>query len=71
MNQELQGIVKRLREAKEQRGRLKQIATGSGVSYRTIYSIMNIEPPIASAATMDKLAAYFQKADRKAKKEAV
>lgn len=65
MSQELQGIVTRLTEAKTQRGRLKQIAGASGVSYRTIYSLMHDQPPVASAATVDKLTAYFKKADKK------
>lgn len=69
MNQDLQGIVNRLAEAKEQRGRLTQIAAGSGVSYRTIYSLLHAAAPVASAATVDKLLAYFKKADKRAAKE--
>lgn len=65
MDEELQGIVKRLGEAKNQRGRLTRIATDSGVSYRTIYAVMIGSKP--SLGTVEKLSAYFKKADRKAK----
>lgn len=68
MSQELQCIINRLSEAKTQRGRLTQIANGSGVSYRTIYSLMHAASPVASAATVDKLSAYFKKADKRASK---
>lgn len=67
MNQQLNEIVSRLRDAKQHRGRLTQIAAESGVSYRTIYTIMLGCVP--SVTTSDKLAAYFTKLDRKAKKE--
>ena len=71
MTQDLQGIIRRLTQAKTQRGRLTQIAIGSGVSYRTIYSLMHDADPVASAATMDKLSAYFKKIDKKLAREAV
>lgn len=70
MNTELQELVEKLREAKKERGRLSQIAADSGISYRTIYGLLIAEDPVASARTSDKLAAYFKKADRKARAHA-
>lgn len=67
MTYDLQGILNRLNEAKEQRGRLTQIAQASGVSYRTIYGLMHPKEgaPKISAATYDKLAAHFDSVDKK------
>ena len=67
MSMQLSEINQRLAQAKEQHGRLKQIAVASKVSYRTIYSIMKGNTP--SVATSDKLSDFFKAADRKAKKE--
>ena len=68
MNEQLQELLKRLNEAKEQRGRLAMIAAESLVSSRTIYAFMHGKP--ASAKTVDKLTAFFAKLDRsKSKKE--
>lgn len=71
MKEDLQKMVDKLHEAKQQRGRLSQIAADSGVSYRTIYGLMHTESPVASARTFDKLAAYFKKVERRIAKEAV
>lgn len=67
MNEELQGIINRLNEAKQERGRLTRIAADSGISYRTIYAVMIGTKP--SLGTVEKLAAYFKKIDKKLAKE--
>lgn len=69
MNTELQDIIRRLNEAKERRGRLAVIAAESRISTRTIYGLMHDETPKATARTIDKLADYFKKADKKLAKE--
>ena len=69
MNQQLQDIQRRLILAKEQRGRLTQIAKETSISTRTLYSTMKPDAT-PSAATLDSLTAYFKKLDRKFAKEA-
>lgn len=64
---QLKEIAARLLEERKQHGRLTQIASATGISSRTVYSVMSGLP--VSIATADKLAAYFTKLDRKAKKE--
>lgn len=61
MNTELQDILNKLGEAKKTRGRLSMIAADSGLSYRTIYSVMHDNPPTVTARTLDKLTSYFKK----------
>lgn len=67
MTEELQEIIKRLTEAKAERGRLTRIASDSGISYRTIYAILIGATP--SLGTVEKLTAYFKKLDKKLAKE--
>jgi DNA-binding phage protein len=67
MDDELQKIIKRLNEAKEQRGRLTRIASDSGISYRTIYAVMTGAKP--SLGTVEKLTAHFKKVDKKLAKD--
>lgn len=69
MNEQLQSVLDRLVKAKEERGRLSKIAAASGISYRTIYGMMQ-GGQTPSASTVDKLAAYFKREDKKASKEA-
>lgn len=66
MSERLQDVRKRLDEAGKERGRLALVATGSGVPYRTIYNIMR-DKSTPNATTVDKLAAYFKKEERKAR----
>lgn len=64
MSEQLQELQRRLFAAKEQRGRLTEIAAGAGITYRTLYAVMQPDCK-PSAATVDKLSAYFKKADKK------
>lgn len=66
MNDQLLDIRKRLAEAAQHRGRLTRIAADCGLSYGTIYGVMHKEDKTPSASTVDKLAAYFKKAQRRA-----
>lgn len=70
MNDELQRVRNRLRQENMKRGALAVVASGSGVSSRTIYNVMH-SPGDPHIATVDKLAAYFKKVDKKLAKEAV
>lgn len=67
MSEQLKEILARLKDAKEQRGRLTEIAAGAGITYRTLYAVMQPDCK-PSAGTIDKLAAYFKKLDRRAGK---
>lgn len=67
MNDQLQQVRARLKKASHTHGELTAIAGGSGVSSRTIYNLMNKSDCNPNLATLDKLAAYFKKADRKAR----
>lgn len=69
MNDQLLDIRKRLNDASTERGRLTRIAAESGISYGTLYSVMHKEDKQPSAATVDKLAAYFKRAARATAKE--
>jgi DNA-binding phage protein len=67
MNEQLQQVLARLKKARLQRGQLARIAEDSGVTSRTIYNLMHKDCR-PNLATLDKLLAYFKKADRKAKR---
>ena len=63
---DLQTVRTKLREAGKKRGELALIAAESGVSPRTIYNLTHSDKG-ANLATLDKLLAYFKKAERRAK----
>ena len=64
---DLQAVRARLRKAGAKRGVLTEIASGSGVSSRTIYNLIHSDAS-PNMATIDKLLAYFKREDRKAAK---
>lgn len=67
MTDELQDIIKKLAAAKEgRRGGLSEVAAQSGISSRTIYGLLHDKEPKATVRTVNKLAAYFRKVQRKA-----
>lgn len=66
MSDQLQAVLMRLTSAKEARGELTRIAHETGISYRTIYGMMNGEQT-PTVATIGKLAAFFKREDRRAK----
>lgn len=68
MDQQGVEVVRRLQHERGTFGRIAQIGRESGVTPRTLYLLMSgkREP---SAATSDKLAAYFKKADKKLAKQ--
>lgn len=68
MNQQGFEMVRRLQDERGTYGRIAKIGKESGVTARTLYLLMSgkREP---SASTLDKLTAYFKKADKRAAKE--
>lgn len=66
MSDQLQSVLSRLASAKEARGELSRIAHETGISYRTIYGMMNGQQT-PTATTVGKLAAFFKRDDRRAK----
>lgn len=66
MNDQATQVVQRLQHERGTYGRIAQIAKDSGVTSRTLYLLM-AGKRAPSAPTLDKLSAYFKKADRKAK----
>lgn len=66
MNEQALKLVRRLQDERGTYGRIAQIAKASGVTARTLYKLMaNEHAP--SITTIDKLATYFRKEDRRAK----
>lgn len=65
MNEELKRVRDRLRKENQTRGRLAEVARATGVSPRTLYNVVHSEQNL-HLATLDKLSAFFKKADKKA-----
>lgn len=62
----LEVVRERLTQASATHGELARIARESEVTYRTLFNVMKGQRK-TSEPTIEKLSAYFKKADRRAK----
>lgn len=65
MSEQLYDVRAKLRAARQKHGEMAKIALASGVTYRTLYNLLNTTKS-PNVATLDKLSAYFKKQARKA-----
>jgi predicted transcriptional regulator len=65
MNEQVAQIAARLKTESEIRGNITKIAKESGLTARTLQKVIGGHSP--NVVTLDKLVAYFRKADRRAK----
>lgn len=64
----LEAARARLIEARAKHGELMRIANESGVTYRTLFNVIRGVRG-TKAETVDKLAAHFRRADRRARRD--